>query len=76
MVTLHIADKEIECAEVRPIKLTMLITENGEEYLLINDWGQQYLYAVTREGGAQPQFTYIDQVVRVEEEPRYGRIAQ
>ncbi|WP_371363466.1 hypothetical protein SRRS_43590 [Sporomusa rhizae] len=67
MVTLHIADKEIECAEVRPIKLTMLITEGGQEYLLINDWGQQYLYAVAREEGAQPQFTYIDQVVRVEE---------
>ena len=76
MVTLHIAEKEIECAEVRPIKLTMLITENGEEYLLINDWGHQYLYAVAREDGAQPQFAYNDQVVRVEEEPHYRRIAQ
>ncbi|WP_371363279.1 hypothetical protein SRRS_42110 [Sporomusa rhizae] len=76
MVTLHIADKEIECAEVRPIKLTMLITESGQEYLLINDWGRQHLYAVRRGEKERPEFAYIDQVVRVEEEPRFRRIAQ
>ena len=71
MVTLHIAEKEIECAEVRPIKLIMLITESGQEYLLINDWGRQWLYAVARREGEHLKFAYIDQVVQVEEEPRY-----
>ncbi|WP_371361907.1 hypothetical protein SRRS_32020 [Sporomusa rhizae] len=76
MVTLHIADKKIECAEVKPIKLTMLITANGQEYLLLYDWGQKHLYAVNRGKGDQPEFVYIDKVIRVEEEPRIKRIAQ
>ncbi|WP_371362779.1 hypothetical protein SRRS_38490 [Sporomusa rhizae] len=68
MVTLYLPDKEIECAEVRPVKFKMLITENGHEYLLLYDWGQQHLYAVKRGEGEQLEFTYIDKTIRVEEE--------
>ncbi|WP_371365321.1 hypothetical protein SRRS_01530 [Sporomusa rhizae] len=76
MVTLYIADEKIECAEVKPIKLTMLITGNGEEYLLVHDWGRQHLFAVQRGKGEQPEFVYIDKVIRVEEETQYRRIAK
>ena len=66
MVTLYLPDKQIECAEVRPIKFKMLITENGHEYLLLYDWGQQHLYAVKRGEGEQPEFAHIDKVMRVD----------
>lgn len=73
MVTLHIDGKEIECAEVNPVKLKMLITEGGQEYLLINDWGQQHLYTVHRGEGDRPDFTYIDKAVNIKVDPLSNR---
>lgn len=73
MVTLHIDDKKIECAEVNPVKLKMLITEGGQEYLLMNDWGQQHLYTVHRGKGDRPDFTYIDKAVTIKVDPLSNR---
>ena len=52
----------------------MLIDENGQEYLLVYDLGQQYLFAVGRGEGERPAFTLIDEVMQIEEDIQLRRI--
>ncbi|MBP2637991.1 MAG: hypothetical protein H6Q72_3898 [Firmicutes bacterium] len=74
MVMVYTPGKKYECAEVSRIHLKMLIDENGQEYLLVYDLGQEYLFAATRGEGERLDFTLIDEVVQVEEEMQFGRI--
>lgn len=74
MMTVYMPGKKYECAEVKKIRLKMLITENGDEYMLMYDFaGQQYLYAVARGEGEKPEFNCIGKVILVEEEPERWR---
>lgn len=76
MVTVFTPGKKFECAEVSPIQFKLLIAETGQEYLLMFDLSRQYLYSLQRLAGDRPDFTYIDEVVRLETEPHYPSIFQ
>ena len=74
MVMVYTLGKKYECAEVSRIHFKMLIDENGQEYLLVYDLGQQYLFAAARGKGERLEFTLLDEVVQIEEEMQFGRI--
>jgi hypothetical protein len=74
MVMVYTTGKKYECAEISRIHFKMLIDENGQEYLLVYDLGQKYLFAVERGEGERPDFTLIDQVMQIEEEVHRRRI--
>ncbi|MBP2635578.1 MAG: hypothetical protein H6Q72_1485 [Firmicutes bacterium] len=76
MVTVYTPGKKLECAEVNPIQFKLLITETGQEYLLMYCLSRQYLYSLQRLEGDRPDFTFIDEVSRLEEEPQYSSIFQ
>ncbi|MBP2638067.1 MAG: hypothetical protein H6Q72_3974 [Firmicutes bacterium] len=77
MVMVCTPGKKFEGVEIKHVQFKLLITEIGEEYLLMYDFADQlYLYAVQQgEGGQQPEFTYIDKVTWVEEEPQRRTIS-
>ena len=74
MVMVYTPGKKYECAEVGRIHFKMLIDENGQEYLLVYDLGQEYLFAAARGVGERLEFTLLDKVVQVEEEMQFKRI--
>ena len=76
MVTVYTPGKKYECAEVNPIQFKLLIAETGQEYLLMYGLSRQYLYSLQHLEGDRPDFTYIDEVSRLEEEPQYSSIFQ
>ena len=76
MVTVYTPGKKLECAEVNPIQFKLLITETGQEYLLMYGLSRQYLYSLQHQEDDRPDFTYIDEVIQLEEEPQYTSIFQ
>ena len=74
MVMVYTPGKKYECAEVSRIHFKMLIDESGQEYLLVYDLGQQYLFAVERGEGERPDFIFIEEVMQIEEEMQLRRI--
>ncbi|MBP2635583.1 MAG: hypothetical protein H6Q72_1490 [Firmicutes bacterium] len=74
MVTVYTPGKKFECAEVNPIQFKLLITETGQEYLLMYDLSRQYLYSLQRLEGERPDFTYVAEVIRLETEVQRASI--
>jgi hypothetical protein len=76
MVTVYTPGRKFECAEVNPIQFKLLITETGQEYLLMYGLSRQYLYTLQRVEGDRPDFTYNDEVLQFDEEPQRTSILQ
>jgi len=70
MVMVYTPGNKFECVELKQVQFKLLIDENGQQYLMMYDLGQQYLYGVQHRKRDQPDFTYIDEVIHIEEEPR------
>ncbi|CQR74354.1 hypothetical protein SOV_24800 [Sporomusa ovata DSM 2662] len=69
MVMVYTPGNKFECVELKQVQFKLLIDETGQQYLLMYDFGQQYLYGVQYRKRNQPDFTYIDEVIHIEEEP-------
>ncbi|WP_094602993.1 hypothetical protein SPSIL_024590 [Sporomusa silvacetica DSM 10669] len=76
MVTVYTPGKKFECAEVNLVQFKLLIDETGQEFLLMYDLNRQYLYTLQRVEGERPDFTYIDEVIQIEEELQRRKIFQ
>ena len=73
MVMVYTPGKKYECVELKQVQFKMLVDVAGHEYLMMNDFGQQHLYAVQYGKGEELDFSYIDSVVSVEEEQEYWK---
>jgi hypothetical protein len=73
MIMVYTPGKKYECVELKQIQFKLLVDGAGHEYLLMNDLGQQHLYAVQYVKGEELDFSYIDSVITVEEEQEYWK---
>jgi hypothetical protein len=70
MITVYTSNSTIELAEVKYIKCT-LIDSNGNQYMVFDYVGKKSLYKLCEDDTGRVEFTYIDDILKIDIEKEH-----